>query len=67
MKLCKLCQKPLTGRNKVFCSKLCLVTSNGKKTGGWNKKEKIELVCNYCGEKYLVIPSRLDDSKHLIS
>lgn len=63
MKICQLCKKQYNSRNIKFCSKICLLISNGKKVGGWNKN-KIELICQRCGKNYQVPKSRIKTSKY---
>lgn len=63
MKTCDLCKIQYDSRNKKFCSKLCLVRSNGKKVGGHNKNKQ-KLFCNRCGNEYEVNLSRVKSSKY---
>jgi hypothetical protein len=63
MKTCDLCKKQYISRNKKFCSKICLLKSNGKKSGGKNKN-RIQLFCIRCKSEYEVTKSRVEKSKY---
>lgn len=58
------CGKPLGKRQRMFCSIHCRNSANGRKTGGWNKKEWVVLECDFCGKTYKVVPCRKDTSRH---
>jgi hypothetical protein len=60
---CKECEKTLSKRQKIFCSKKCSNTVNGRKTGGLNKNQ-FTLICQFCNKEYSVCKSRINKSRH---
>lgn len=55
---CKICNKNLTGRQKLFCSIRCRNVQNGRNKGGWNN-QRVKCVCEECGKEYEVPPCRM--------
>jgi endogenous inhibitor of DNA gyrase (YacG/DUF329 family) len=54
-KTCALCGKPLTGRQKVFCSRDCSMTFEASKRN--------DVICKTCGKEFNLCPSRATRSK----
>lgn len=61
--ICKECSTPLIGRQKQFCSNSCKNKVNGRRTGGRNN-QRVELICQFCGNKYELPPSQAKVSRH---